>query len=125
MHDEARVAVASSLTSRLLAGDVDGVAALYRDDAVIWRNIDGRELVKKQMLKVVAFLASEVTDLSYTDVRVQPTASGFVQQHTLRGVAPNGQPVTAHACLVATLEEGLIVRLEEYLDSAALAPLMD
>lgn len=124
MNDEARVEIARALTARLLAGDLESVAALYHDDAIVWRNVDGRELVKKQMLKVVAFLASEVKELAYTDVRVQGTSAGFVQQHTLCGVAPSGEKVRVHACLVATVEAGRIRRLDEYLDSAALAPLM-
>lgn len=118
------VAVARALTEKLLTGDVDGVGALYHDDAIVWRNLDDRELVKKQMMKVVTFLAKSVKDLRYANVRVQPTPEGFVQQHVLEGIAPSGEPVKAFACLVATLRDGRIARLDEYIDSAQLAPLM-
>lgn len=118
------VEVARALTSRLLAGDVEGVAALYHDDAIVWRNLDDRELVKKQMIKVVTFLSTSVKDIRYSNVRVQATDTGFVQQHVLEGIAPSGAPVKAFACLVATLRDGKIARLDEYIDSAQLAPLM-
>lgn len=118
------LAVARAFTERLNAKDAEGVAALYADDLVVFRNLDGRELVKKQVMKVVGFLTSSVKELRYTDVKAQPTPTGFVQQHTLRGIAPNGQEVAAHACLVATVRDGLIARVDEYIDSAALAPLM-
>jgi hypothetical protein len=43
--------------------------------------------------------------------RRQPTPAGYVQQHVLRGV-------------VLTLQSGLIARIDEYLDSAAVAALL-
>jgi ketosteroid isomerase-like protein len=46
-----------------------------------------------------------------------------VQQHVLRGVAPNGTALEIPACIVCTVRDGRIVRLEEYLDSAHTAPL--
>lgn len=118
------VEVARALTQRLLAGDVAGVADLYHDDALVWRNLDDRALVKKQMIKVVTFLSTSVKDTRYSDIRVQATETGFVQQHVLEGIAPSGEPVRAFACLVATIRDGKIARLDEYLDSAQLAPLM-
>ena len=59
------VKLADDLRGRIEAGDVEGVDALYDDGAIVWRNIDNRELVKKQMLKVIEFLATQVTDLRY------------------------------------------------------------
>ncbi|MCA9531254.1 MAG: nuclear transport factor 2 family protein [Myxococcales bacterium] len=117
------IAIATALTRCLTEGDVEGVGALYADDAVVWRNLDGRELSKAQVMKVVRFLVERVRDLRYDDVRVLPTPSGFVQQHTLVGITERGQPLRAPACLVVTVERGLITRIDEYLDSAALAPL--
>lgn len=118
------IALANELRARIEAGDVAGVDALYDDRAVVWRNIDNRELTKRQMLRVIEFLATQVDNLRYEDVRVNATESGYVQQHTLRCVAANGTPVEARACLVVAVEGGRVLRLDEYLDSAAMAPLM-
>ncbi len=118
------VAVAERLTRCLLAGDVDGVADVYADDVAVWRNFDLQTIGKKQTVKVVGFLVKSVKELRYDDVRVQATPGGFVQQHVLRGIAPNGKSVEAHACLVAQVSGGRIVRLDEYIDSAQLAPLL-
>ena len=62
-------------------------------------------------------------ELRYEDIRVQPTPTGFVQQHVLCCRSATGVEVRAHACLVATVEDGRIRRLDEYLDAAAIAPL--
>ena len=123
-NDNGHVKLANDLRGRIEAGDVQGVDALYDDRAIVWRNVDNRELVKEQMLKVIEFLATQVTELRYEDVRVQATDTGYVQQHTLRCIAANGQAVEARACLVVTVEGGKVLRLDEYLDSAAMAPLM-
>ncbi|MCH2173780.1 nuclear transport factor 2 family protein [Myxococcota bacterium] len=121
---ESHLAVARRLTECLMAGDVAGVEALYHEDVVTWRNLDGRELVKRQMLKIVSFLADAVADLKYSELRVQPTPTGYVQQHVLHGVARSGETVAAATCMVVEVREGRIVRVDEYMDSAAMAPLM-
>lgn len=115
--------IASDLTKAILAGDVDAVSALYHDDAVVWQNTSGRELSKKQMLRIIGFLATGVDGLRYEDVHVQETPAGFVQQHTLCCLSKAGVAVRAAACLVATVHDGRIARLDEYLDSAAIAAL--
>ena len=115
--------VARGLIERIEAGDVEGAADFYAEDVVTWRNIDGRELAKPQVLRILGFLAG-LEDLAYEDVRIQETGSGFVQQHVLSCQSPLGEPVRAAACLVGSVESGRLVRLDEYLDSAAMAPLL-
>ena len=124
MNESETLAIAKRFTECLASGDAAGIDAIYHDDVVVWRNIDDRELVKAQVMKVVSYLTERVQDLAYEDVKVHVTKEGYVQQHVLRGTAPNGEKVHAHACLIVTLEEGRIRRVEEYLDSAQLAPLM-
>ena len=116
--------IARALIGGVESGDVDAVLSLYCEDAVVWRNFDRRTLSREQFAKVVRFLATRVDALRYEDIILQTTASGFVQQHRLRGVAPNGEEIDVAACLVATCEAGRIRRLDEYLDSGELAALM-
>ncbi len=115
--------VATALVTRTLAKDVDGVMDLYHEDAVAFRNVDGRSLAKRQVRKVIEFLATKVEGLRYEDVRVELTETGFVQQHTMRGSTLAGEPFESHACIVARVEDGRIRRIDEYFDSAAMAPL--
>lgn len=115
--------VARGLIERIEAGDVEGAAGFYAEDVVTWRNIDGRELAKPQVRRILEFL-SGLDDLAYEDVRIQETETGFVQQHVLTCTSPGGEPVRAAACLVGTVRDGQLARLDEYLDSAAMAPLL-
>lgn len=116
--------IARRLMEAIQAGDVATVAGLYADDMVGWRNFDRRELGKAQMVKVIEYLAKRVRDLRYEGIRVETTASGYVQQHVLHATAPDGTRIESPACLVVEVCDGRIRRLEEYLDSAAIAALL-
>jgi ketosteroid isomerase-like protein len=124
MSEPDALEIAKRLRDGLMAGDVEAVGAIYHEDMIGWRNFDGRELNQRQMLKIVAFLASDVRDLRYEEVRVHATPTGFVQQHVLRATARDGRAVACPACLVVEVMDGQIRRLDEYLDAQALAPLL-
>ena len=51
--------------------------------------------------------------------------TGFVQQHILHATTRGGEKVALRVCLVVKMgEDGLIRRIDEYLDPAELAPLL-
>ena len=120
---QSNVEIAKRLIDCVTMGDVDGVAGIYHDDIRVWRNVDERELVKKQALKVVGIL-SQLRDLAYLDVRIAGTEDGFVQQHVLTCTGPGGAEVRVPSALIARVEGDRIVRIDEYADSGAMAPLM-
>jgi ketosteroid isomerase-like protein len=115
--------VARQLIEGVTRGDVESVDRLYADDIRVWRNVDQRELVKKQALKVVGIL-SGLKDIEYRDLRIVPTEQGYVQQHVLSCTGPKGEEVRMPACIVVRVEDDQIARIDEYADSAAMAPLM-
>ena len=118
------MAVAERFFAAIPKGDLDAVRAIYADDAVIWHNNDGLEQNREQNLAVLAWVVKNIAELRYEDVRRFPTANGFVQQHVLRGRAPGGAPLEVPACIVCAVANGRITRLDEYLDSAHVAPLL-
>ena len=52
-------------------------------------------------------------------------ADGFVQQHVLRGVAPNGSKLEVPAMMRVYCREGRISRIEEYLDTGQVKALTE
>jgi ketosteroid isomerase-like protein len=48
---------------------------------------------------------------------------GFLQQHVLEATLPDGTAWAMDACVVVRMKDGLIVRLDEYIDSAKAAEL--
>ena len=104
-------------------GDIDAVRAIYAPDAVIWHNDEKAEQTPDRNLKVLGWVTRNIRDMRYEEVRRHETPTGFVEQHVLRGVAPNGAPLEIPACIVCEVRDGRITRLDEYLDSAQTAAL--
>lgn len=115
--------LAERFFAALEAGDVDAVRDLYADDAAVWHNTDGVTQTREENLRTLRWVVRNLRDLRYEVVRREPTPGGFVQQHVLHALAPDGRELTVPACLVVTVEGGRITRLDEYLDSAHIAPL--
>ena len=117
----------SELLDRLLAAiercDIDTVLQVYADDAKIWHNYDNLEVTASDNARQIRWFSGRLAGMKYTDVRRILFTDGIVQQHVLRGTAPNGDPVEVHAMLKIDVRKGRIARLEEYLDPAQAASL--
>lgn len=110
--------LANDLFAAIERGDVDAVADCYADDVVVWHNTDGIESTKAQNLAVLTGFVARVPTRRYENRRLIETSDGFVQQHLLVGVHANGKRVELPACIVCSVKDGKITRLDEYLDSA-------
>jgi ketosteroid isomerase-like protein len=111
------LSIAERLFAAVAAGDVDAVRALYAPDVRVWHNVDNVAQTAEENLAVLRWVAATIRGLRYEEVRRQATPDGFVQQHVLRGTVGDGVAVEIPACLVATIRDGRITRLDEYLDS--------
>ena len=119
MNDQA-LQTAAKLFRAIENGDVEAIKNIYTPDTKIWHNNDGIAQSVEQNLAVLKWVISNIKNVKYTEVRLQPTPSGFVQQHVLRGRFKDTD-IALPACIVATVEDGHITRLDEYLDSAQTA----
>lgn len=115
--------IADRLFNAITAGDIDAVAELYHPDIVVWHNSDGMDQTAQDHLIILRWVSRNIGELRYEDIRRSETPAGFVQQHVMRGIAPNGTPIEVPACIVCSVENGKITRLDEYLDAAHTAPL--
>jgi ketosteroid isomerase-like protein len=115
--------VAEALFTAVQKGDVEAVAGLYADDVVVWHNFDGVEQPRDANLAVLAWMAANVTDLRYEEIKRYAIHGGFVQQHVMRGTTASGAPLDVPCCLVVQVHHGKITRIDEYLDTAQLSPL--
>ena len=116
--------IASRLFAAIEAGDADTVRSLYSPDVEIWHNTDELVQGRDDNLSTLGWLAANLPGLEYTDIRRAETADGFVQQHVLRATNRAGEEIGVPACLVVTIADGVITRLDEYLDSAAVTRLL-
>jgi ketosteroid isomerase-like protein len=113
-------AIANRLIAAIEAGDRDALGALYADDVVVWHNTDQVEMTKEQNLASLDALAAMTTSRRYADVRRHVIDGGFVQQHVLNLEWGSGSGVLP-GCVVVQLRDGLIARIDEYLDGATIA----
>jgi ketosteroid isomerase-like protein len=116
-------AVAARFFAAIEAGDVDTIRSLYSPDAVVWHNNDQVEQPVEQNLVVLRWVIDNVKGWHYEDVRRTAFEGGFVQQHVGKGTSPSGKPFAMPACIVGRVRDGRVTRIDEYLDSAAVAAL--
>lgn len=120
-HAVDMLAIRDRFFAAVTSGDIDAVRACYAPGAVIWHNTDGVSQSVDENLRVLRWIAQNVRDFRYEDVRCQPTPTGFVEQHMTCGASPSGKEFAIPACIVCTVVDGLVTRLDEYLDSAQTA----
>ena len=122
MSSEARIrALAKRFFDAVENGDIDAVYAAYAPDAKIWHNTDGAEQNRDENAATLKGFVRHISNRVYGERRLSVFEGGFVHQHELRGTRPDGTAVTLDACIVCTVENGLITRLDEYFDSAQVA----
>lgn len=112
------------LIDAIVAGDPDAVRAAYHPDARIWHNFDQVEQSVDENIATLTWFIRAMPERRYEDVVRHPIEGGIVQKHVVRGTAANGADIELPACLfVEVNEDGLITRIEEYVDSAQAAVL--
>ena len=106
------------------AGDADAMESLCADNIAVRQN-GGEALGIKALLRFAAAVKAAAPDFRYENPVRYDTGDGFVEEHDVRGTAPDGTPFKVAVCVVATVANGKISTMNEYLDTAAARPLMD
>ena len=118
--------VAQRLFAAIEGGDADAVAALWDDDVLVWKSAEPQEQVKTRALRVIFWFMDATTQRRYEILDRQFFDGGFVQQHVLHATGRNGGSISMRVCIVIKVgANGLISRIDEYFDPAAIAPLLD
>jgi len=112
------LAFAEKFVGAIQAGDPETVRACYAPDAKIWHNNDGVEQTVDQNMRVLGWFMRTLPDRKYRVIRLEALPDGFVQQHVLEATLPDGTAWAMDACVIVRMKDGLIVRLDEYIDSA-------
>ncbi|MBI2766444.1 MAG: nuclear transport factor 2 family protein [Chloroflexi bacterium] len=119
-----KLALLDRFFAAIQSADIDAVRAMYAPDAVIWHNNSNTTQTVAENVVTLTWVTRHISNLRYEEIRREVTGGGrVVQQHVLRGIAPNGTPLNIPACIIFSIEDGHITRLDEYLDTAQTAAL--
>jgi len=102
------------------AGDTETIEAIYAPNASIWHNNDRIAQTRDENLKTLRGFIRFAPKRRYTERKVTPFPGGFVHQHVLVAETAKGKVLELACCLVCTVVDGKITRLDEYLDSTPL-----
>ena len=103
----------------------DALAGMCTPDAVFARN--GHETDLDGLMQSVRALTSSGIEYSYDDVRrtVATDDRVVVEQHVVTMRRGDGVEAGGHVCVVIRFDDaGAVIRVDEYADSAAFAPLL-
>jgi ketosteroid isomerase-like protein len=114
--------IARALFNAFENNDQAAAKALLAD--TFWGSQNGGPpMDRKVLLGFVAAVKGTVPDFRYEDIVCEATKHGFVEEHTVRGTLPGGDQINLRLCVVASIEDGKVATLREYLDSAGAAGL--
>jgi ketosteroid isomerase-like protein len=92
-------------------------------DAVLWHNFDEVEAPLASAWDTFAAFRAVLPDVRFDEIR-EVVAGGdrSIAQYVFTATLPDGSILRVPACAVFTEERGLLHRVEEYVDSAQVAP---
>ena len=123
MTDDETLDLADRMFRAIEQGDLDALRDCYDPGIVVWANMDQRETDLDQSMRLLGWLCSKLGDRRYDVSRRDLIPGGFLQEHVLRGTAPDGTAIAMPACIIAAVADGRITRIHEYLDPAGVAAL--
>ena len=115
--------LARELFAAVESNDAEAILDLYAEAAEIRSNVADGPAGPDDVVAAAAAIAAAVPDFAYEELSCEPTPSGFVRQHLLRGTASDGERFAVASCCVGIVAEGRVTRLDEYVDAAAFAAL--
>lgn len=99
--------------------NVDKFQTVLHDDFVMWYNFDPQDRTRAEFIETLKSAHAIFSDQKNEDARITITEDGFVLQATMTGIL-DGQAISSPYCFIARIRDGLVVRGEEYFDTAQL-----
>lgn len=104
--------------------DADALAPLLAPQMRHWINVTEQEQDAAATIAQLQLEARHVTDTRFNVRHHVETDEGFVLQLVVEGSTTGGETFRVPACLVVAVREGLITRIDEYVDIAAARPII-
>lgn len=115
--------IARALFDALAQTDDQRVRALCAPTMTVSQNGDN-PMDLDALLRFNRLVHGVVSGFHYEDMVCAATADGFVEEHVVRGTLADGTAINLAACIVASVCDGLVTSVREYVDTAAAAPIL-
>ncbi|MGZ4691617.1 MAG: nuclear transport factor 2 family protein [Acidimicrobiia bacterium] len=115
-HAQNPIEVVARLVEVIERGDLEHYRSLYAPGAVVWTCFDDFERDVDGSFRVIEWLVGASTERRYDITRRIEIEGGVLQQHVLHVTTNEGRAFSMPACLVIQISDGLITRVDEYLD---------
>jgi len=110
--------LAISIFDAFTRGDGAAVRTLCAPDFRVSQN-GGAAMNLETLLGFTSAVLKVVKGFRYEDAVRSATATGFVEEHAVRGTLPDGTALNLSVCVVADVKNGKITTVREYFDSKA------
>jgi ketosteroid isomerase-like protein len=90
---------------------------VYKDDIVIWHSFTNATMAKEPNVAMLAGLWRDGVRIRYVFDDQLVVGNRGVRRHRVEATTRGGQHIVLHVAMFATLEDGQISRLDEYVDS--------
>lgn len=101
------------------SGDIETFVSCYGPDARIWHSRDEADTDVQQNREMQEMFKARVKNRRFEIVSRNIFDGGFVQEHVVHGIMPDGSAMRLPVLLIAHLDNsGLFNRISEYFDSA-------
>ena len=117
MTDAEIRALAHRFFDALETRDVETAGALCRDDLAFWFNATDKTTTKAEMLEAQTSPMALASRRSYDERQINTFRGGFVMQYTVVITGNDDRRTALFPCVVAHCRDGLITRMDEYIDS--------
>ena len=115
--------IAAQIAKSAATQDLSLFRGVFAEDAIWWHAFGDRVVSVEDSLAYFQLVLNVTENLRYEDVRITETPSGYIDQHYVRANMPDGTQVSMPAVMVVTVENGKVVRLDEYVEAFAGAPI--
>jgi len=109
--------IARAMFDAFQAGDIEAARGACHENFAGSQN-GGPAMNRDGLLAFVGAVKAKVPDFRYEDIECAATAEGFVEEHTIKGTLPDGEELNVRLCVVASVEDGQVLKVREYVDTA-------
>ena len=119
-------ALTAAFFAAIVRSDWEDVESRLHPEARAYQNVVGVEASARDTFAQMRGLVRSMAGIAYENPRRVVGPDAVVEQHDVRMTRKDGVDVVIDVCILLRFDaDGKIVRLDEYLDSAAAAALRD